>query len=662
MKQSNLSYRAEIDGLRAIAVISVILYHAQMVLRGTDWFEGGYIGVDIFFVISGYLITRIILSELQANNSFSFLNFYERRARRILPMLFVVIFVSIPYAWKKLLPFDLIEYAESILASLFFGSNFFFYFNTTEYGADSALLKPFLHTWSLGVEEQFYLVFPVFAIIAFKFFRKYFLAILIFLSLSSLLFSELMEVRNSNLNFYLPFSRFWELAVGSVLAYRELNCKSREDIFLRRLLPMVGLFLIAYGVLFFDEKTPHPSFHTIIPILGVGLIIGFASKDELIGKFLGSKPLVWVGLISYSAYLWHFPIFAFFRYGANVSSNLDKLGWIAATILLSAISFYMIEQPFRKRRIISPRLLSIALVGSLFFCMAMAYAVIDNEGFNFRFEKITVKGFENYEIDNKKLREQSWILLNRRIDENPDFFDVENRVLLVGNSHAKDVFNAFEQNRSLAPNFDFLNSSAPQLNCFIESINDYEQVRRKFYTSSQYKDATLILVSTRYRAGHCEREKEYTQESSDIEGLEYLINQAKADGKAVIVLGNTAEFKKIGGQWTADMIVHRYYSFRLDNSYQNSFDQIRKEADALLFEVLNTGKVDQNERIEEIARKNGVPYLDKVSLICELDAKACSAFTDEGHKTLYDYGHWTLEGAQFFGKEFLRSDFFARSP
>lgn len=126
MNSSKLSYRAEIDGLRAIAVISVILYHSQMVLFGRDWFKGGFIGVDIFFVISGYLITRIILSELQAKGSFSFLNFYERRARRILPMLFVVIFVSIPYVWQKLLPSDFVEYAESILSSLFLGPTFSF--------------------------------------------------------------------------------------------------------------------------------------------------------------------------------------------------------------------------------------------------------------------------------------------------------------------------------------------------------------------------------------------------------------------------------------------------------------------------------------------------------------------------------------------------------
>lgn len=347
------SYRPEIDGLRAVAVISVIFYHAQIVLLGKDWFVGGFIGVDVFFVISGYLITRIILSELYETGSFNFLSFYERRARRILPVLFLVIFVSTPYAWQKLLPSDFVEYAESVIASLFFGSNFFFYYSTTEYGADSSLLKPFLHTWSLGVEEQFYLVFPILAIITFKFFNKHFLTILVALSVLSLLFADFMEVRNPELNFYLPFSRFWELAAGAILSYRELNHRHIRHNSLIRSLPMIGLLLITYSIFVFNENTPHPSFHTIIPILGVTLVIAYSSKKELVGKVLGSRPFVWMGLISYSAYLWHFPIFALSRYSSTESTNYDKLEWIFLTILLSIISFFAVEKPFRRSGLIS---------------------------------------------------------------------------------------------------------------------------------------------------------------------------------------------------------------------------------------------------------------------------------------------------------------------
>ena len=208
LESRKLIYRPEIDGLRAIAVFVVILYHAQLMLFGRDWFVGGYIGVDVFFVISGYLIARIILSELESTGRFSFLKFYERRARRILPALLLVMAVSLPFAWFILYPTPFAEYAQSILWSIFFGSNVFFYGVTTEYGADSALLKPFLHTWSLAVEEQFYLVFPVLALLVFKVFRRAFLIVLLGLAAASLVHAEMMTTQNPSLNFYSPFSRF----------------------------------------------------------------------------------------------------------------------------------------------------------------------------------------------------------------------------------------------------------------------------------------------------------------------------------------------------------------------------------------------------------------------------------------------------------------------
>lgn len=374
MNFSKLSYRAEIDGLRAIAVIAVIFYHAQMTLWGDDWFKGGFIGVDIFFVISGYLITRIILAELQSTGSFNFLNFYERRTRRIMPMLFLVIFVSTPFAWQRLLPLDFVEYAESVLASLFFGSNFFFYFNTTEYGSDSALLKPFLHTWSLGVEEQFYLFFPVFAVLAFKFFRTHFFSVLIVLSLLSLVFAEIMETRNADLNFYLPFSRFWELAAGSLLAYRELNIKTVRDSFGWRLVPTFGLMLIFYSILFFDSQTRHPGLSTIIPILGVALIIAFSSTNEMTGKLLSSKPFVSVGLLSYSAYLWHFPLFAFARIGGEALTNFDRWSIITLTFTLSIASYYAVEKPFR-RRIKQKDFMGLLVSCFALVCISAAYVI-----------------------------------------------------------------------------------------------------------------------------------------------------------------------------------------------------------------------------------------------------------------------------------------------
>ena len=178
-----LTYRPEIDGLRAIAVVSVILYHAQITIFGYQPFKGGFIGVDIFFVISGYLITSIILKELVTTGTFSFKYFYERRIRRILPVLLFVMVVSLTFAWIYFPPYDLLNLSKSILYSLGFSSNFYFHYSGQEY-ATVGLRNPFLHTWSLSIEEQYYILFPIVLLITFKYFNKYLIHIFIFTSMT----------------------------------------------------------------------------------------------------------------------------------------------------------------------------------------------------------------------------------------------------------------------------------------------------------------------------------------------------------------------------------------------------------------------------------------------------------------------------------------------
>lgn len=380
-----MEYRSEIDGLRAIAVLAVIFYHAELNIFGHYFFEGGYLGVDIFFVISGYLITHIILSELYETGSFNFKNFYERRARRILPMLFFVMLVSIPFAWKILLPSAFIEFAESIFTSIFFSSNFYFYFNTTEYAAESSLLKPLLHTWSLGVEEQFYLIFPILALAVYKYAKKYLLKILFLLSLGSLIYAEFIGKSNSELNFFLPLSRVWELTVGSLLAYKAINYKQNINNFWHQHLPLLGLFLIFYSFFLFQEKTTHPGLITIIPIIGTVLIVGYSSSSEFVGKLLSTKPMVGMGLISYSAYLWHFPIFAFYR-NLDIPETLEiKFAIILSTIILSVITFITIEKPFRnEKKNTLKKLLKIIIFIFIFFIVFITATKI-NSGFKVDF-------------------------------------------------------------------------------------------------------------------------------------------------------------------------------------------------------------------------------------------------------------------------------------
>ncbi len=214
-----IQYRPELDGLRTIAVVAVILYHAQITIFDNQPFQGGFIGVDIFFVISGYLITSIILKELVTTGSFSFKYFYERRIRRILPVLIFVMLVSLPFAWIFLLPNSFIDFSRSILYSLGFSSNFYFWSSGQVYGAENSLLKPFLHTWSLSVEEQYYILFPLVLLITFKFLRKYLIHILILGFFISLFIADWGSKNYPSFNFYVLPTRAWELLAGSILAY-----------------------------------------------------------------------------------------------------------------------------------------------------------------------------------------------------------------------------------------------------------------------------------------------------------------------------------------------------------------------------------------------------------------------------------------------------------
>src|SRR6056300_1517102 len=236
-----LTYRPEIDGLRAIAVGAVIFYHAQIAILGHQPFKGGFIGVDIFFVISGYLITSIILKELVTTGTISFKHFYERRIRRILAALLFVMLVSLPFAWMYLLPSSFIDFSKSILYSLGFSSNFYFHYSGQLYGAENGLLKPFLHTWSLSVEEQYYILFPIVLLITFKYFRNYLIHILILGLIISLGLAEWISRNYPFASFYFLHTRMWELLAGSILAYLESKQGYRsKNQLLNLILPSVG--------------------------------------------------------------------------------------------------------------------------------------------------------------------------------------------------------------------------------------------------------------------------------------------------------------------------------------------------------------------------------------------------------------------------------------
>lgn len=652
MNSSNLSYRAEIDGLRAIAVISVILYHAQIVSFDRNWFEGGFIGVDIFFVISGYLITRIILSELQIEGSLSFLSFYERRARRILPMLLVVIFASMPFAWQLMLPSEFVEYAESILASQFFISNIFFYFNTTEYGADSALLKPFLHTWSLGIEEQFYLIFPILAMLVFKFFRAHFLTILVVLSLLSLQFASLMEVQSPNLNFYLPFSRFWELGVGSILAYRELNYKFSDDGVHKRVLPTLGLCMVAYSILFFTGETPHPSFHTLIPIFGVALIIRFSSKDEPVGKILGGKLLVYVGLISYSAYLWHFPVLAFARVNSSEPNSYEKFQLLLVILLLSVLSYWFIEKPTRDLRYISRRLFFLLLSTSSFIVILLVSVASHSEGFPGRYPN----GWKNFELDDKILRQGFWKYFEQNKEQLLKPSDQKINVYIFGNSHATDFLSALFIQIDAYDKYHFLKASKQeQLSCFDESDSRFGEQKIALYESNAYKKSDIFVIATRFIDAKCD--VKLKDNPSDADGLKFLIPNLKKENKKVLILGNTLVLNRVDGKWLEEKIYIDAVREKIDFHSINIFKRYKEMAEKEAYKIQSELNIETNARLKVFSKKNHLAYFDRRQLFCDSILERCSVFTKDGSRLRYDYGHLTLHGKKEFGRMLQAASF-----
>ncbi|WP_313193447.1 acyltransferase family protein [Shinella zoogloeoides] len=338
-----MSYRPEIDGLRAIAVLPVLFFHA-----GFGWAKGGFVGVDIFFVISGFLITSILLKDLQHGN-FSIIDFYDRRLRRIVPALFLVCAATIPPAWLWMLPQEFDDYAQSLFATSASVSNFVFWQESGYFDAATEL-KPLLHTWSLAVEEQYYLISPPILALLFRA-NKITLGITA-LSLASFGLTQILAYTAPAANFYLLPTRFWELGLGALLATGLLQRISNATI--RNLAALAGLILIVGSILWIDGSRPYPGWWTLPAVIGTALVISCATQGTYAAQLLSLRPAVFVGLISYSVYLWHQPVFAFARIRSldEVSDRLFFL-LIILSLVLGYLSWRFVEQPFRDRRRVS---------------------------------------------------------------------------------------------------------------------------------------------------------------------------------------------------------------------------------------------------------------------------------------------------------------------
>ena len=432
-----MKYRAEIDGLRALAVVPVIFFHA-----GFEAFAGGYVGVDVFFVISGYLITTILIEDIEKGR-FSLAYFYERRARRILPALFFVMLVCIPFAWVWMTPSQLLDFAQSLMAVSLFASNFLFWKESGYFEAASEE-KPLLHTWSLAVEEQYYVLFPLFMFFAWRFGKdRVFWMIVVMAGVSLALSEWTWRQGNHSANFYLPHTRAWELFAGSISAFiiQKRGVRADND------LSLLGLALILYSIFAYDETIPFPGLSALLPVLGTVLLVLYGGKGTIAARLLSLRLFVGIGLISYSAYLWHQPMFAFARLATlNEPGPILMLGLSGMSLILAAVSWRFVEQPFRSKSnfLSSRRRLTVILLPCAFFLMAAGVTGHIQKGFPERFE-IAEFNFEDMDISECTKR---GFVSDKEVSRLKEkcFSDAHDKhFIMIGDSHAESISKELRQ-------------------------------------------------------------------------------------------------------------------------------------------------------------------------------------------------------------------------
>ena len=626
-----LHYRPEIDGLRAISVVSVILYHAEFKL-----FAGGFVGVDVFFVISGYLITSIINLEIVSGN-FSLKNFFERRIRRIFPALFFVLTTCLIFAWTWLLPTDFVAYAQSQVAVSIFASNIWFWSNMGYFDTEGAL-KPLLHTWSLAIEEQFYLVYPIGLLFLVRFFKRSVLAIILTVTFISLAFSQWATNKHPALAFYFLPSRIWELLVGALVSLLLINRSvKRFRRGLREICPGLGILMIAFSVFLFDRFTPYPGMFALVPTFGTALVITFADRDTWVGSFLSLKVLVQIGIVSYSAYLWHQPIFAFARLKSlETIRPLSPAFLLLVTFCLAFLTWRFVEQPIRNFKSVSKTgVLYVGAAFSLLFAV-LGLAISDSRGVESRFQTNLIGDVGHLEfhqfidtsyIDCEPKSVSAQALTWGRFLRCKQSKRGVPEVVLLGDSHAEHLFIGLaeaEENLNVA---FYISDSVPLIdNPKFEGFFDeiLENGRRQ-----------SILITFMYSYQFASRER-----SEIFDRLEATIDILQRAGKDVIIIGDVPKF-----QINPEICKFRFQKTDVLNRCKISVNQATYQSRPY------------EEMIKFISKKKGVQFLELKKALC--DELSCGIIKED--RILYrDNHHLNILGSRLVGG-FLASNINFRS-
>lgn len=621
---STISYRPDIDGLRAIAVLSIIFYHSNL-----DYFNslsGGFLGVDIFFVISGFLITQTLLKEL-ADQNFKLKFFYERRARRILPLLIIVKIATIPFAWFLLAPNEVHEYSASMLSSLAFGSNIWFSFDQGYWAANNSL-KPFLHTWSLSVEEQYYLLFPLLLWLTWRHGRIVLVSFFIVLFLLSLASAHYWALKNPVFAFYWLPTRFWEMLAGSLVAIYVVFYPAHNQALGNSVIPSAGLLLILGSLFWFDSETFHPSFFTLIPILGTVMLLAFPSNGSIVFRVLSSRPAVLIGLLSYGAYLWHYPIFAFTEIAQDFTDADGRFLMIIITFILSLATYHLIERPSRNRDLVPIKQVLIVLTLGVSILLIFNTYALTNSGDIGRFSKEQLEILGTIKGDNEAYSKYVTEDYNNNILNNQFVENERLKVLIIGDSYSQDFYNILMES-----------GLGDQVEIVARYIPAYcHNIPQRFASKVPISSKRINNCKNVVRVGHPEmRNLISTADMSFISSnwnaktipfVQELEKDLYANGaRKVMFVGN-----KRFPNFTRSEIL---------NNSKESLREIRKSIDPKYREstvALGNAQLDN--------------YLDLQALMCG-NSEKCPIVTEAGFVISYDGYHLSRHGARKYGNLLL---------
>jgi peptidoglycan/LPS O-acetylase OafA/YrhL len=584
-----MGFRKDINGLRALAVLPVLFFHAEWKV-----FSGGFLGVDVFFVISGFLITSLILKDLKAGN-FSILSFYDRRARRILPALLLICLATTLLSFIFMLPYDLKNYGQSLVATILSANNILLYL-TSGYWSLAAEFKPLYQTWSLGVEEQYYMIIPVLFMVAYRIAKNKIRAVsitVVVLFLISYIFSFYSD--NKEFNFLIISHRMWELLAGSLVAILLI----RKTIKNSTVMAIIGLLLILLSYLFPFAVSSNQAVYSLIPVIGTVLIIIFSSDSLITGKFLSLRPLLLIGTLSYSIYLLHMPILAFLRLSTEGKpSVLTQLVFVLLSVPLAYLSWKFVENIFRDRTIVPNKYFY--SINSVLAILLLCGGLVLHKTYGL--QKYSPQ--YSYGVNPQKYADRPYMFAKK------DFVTTEKKhLLIIGNSFARDFANMMIE-CGVTNSYEIV---------YLFNITSDIELSKKLIASA---DITIAVSS----AGMAAREVESEKLAHNSQWLYNLLMKQSNDGQFLLV--GTKNFG-----WNNNFVLRKSINDLIDYKVK-----------------VNSTSLEANQ-IEK--RIWGEHYVDIISTISS-DGVNVPLFTPNAEFISFDTEHVTKNGAIYLGEILLK--------